>query len=103
MTGAAAAAMMAEMNGGGCSAPPASTANAVQQDMAAALQLKLGDLPNKPPPKAGFSYASMARKAATDETRATVEEVLNAPSTAPYPEPMDEEGAAMDAAAAAQP
>ena len=54
-----------------------------REDMAARLQLKLGDLPNKPPPKAGFSYAAMARKAATDESRAEVEKILEGSSSAP--------------------
>jgi len=64
-------------------------------DMAAALQLKLGDLPNKPPPKAGFSYASMARKAATDDSRAEVERLLEAGS--PSAPPADAASGATDA------
>jgi hypothetical protein len=45
--------------------------------LAATLHARLGEVPNKPPPKAGFSYAAAARKAATEEERAKVEILID--------------------------
>jgi hypothetical protein len=50
--------------------------DSIRVALGAALQAKLGDRPNKPPPKAGLSFAAAARKNATDETRADVDRLL---------------------------